>query len=67
MSTTQATWQPKYLLGELRPGETHFVKGADWKTVRTHLYYARHDRGLLKDAKIIVEPSRNGTLIRREA
>ena len=57
----------KYLLNELQPGDTHFVKGTKAKTVMDHLYNMRSRYGVVADAVIRAVDSKSGVIIRREA
>lgn len=60
-------WKPKYMLDELRPGESHFVKGGCWHAVQSYLSFVRRAKGLLREAEIKVEQTVSGVIIRRVA
>ena len=56
----------KYLLDEIQPGETHFVKGSTKHAVQSYLSHVRRKHGVAVDAVIRAVDSRAGVIIRRE-
>ena len=56
----------KYMLNDLQPGETHFVKGGTKHAVQSYLSHVRRKHGIAVGAVIRAVETRSGVIIRRE-
>ena len=55
----------KWALDTLGPGESQFIRAATKTKVQEHIHDVRRRQGILKGVPFVVQPSRNGVIVRR--